>query len=94
MKNIVIVNSSLRKRNTYKLLKRIESHLSDCNVKFINIKDYEIKPCIGCENCLRKGQCSIKDQTQIVLDKLSNADGIIIGTYIFTTDIWASQSVD
>lgn len=87
MKKIVILNSSLRKKTTYNLLKKIETHFDDYNIDFINIKDYEIKPCIGCENCLRRGQCNIKDQTQIVLDKLSQADGIIIGTPVYLRQI-------
>lgn len=87
MKKIVIVNSSLRKKTMYKLLKKIENYFNGYNVEFLNINDYEIKPCNGCENCLRRGFCSINDQTQIVLDKLSQADGIIIGTPVYLRQI-------
>lgn len=87
MKKIVIVNSSIRKKTTYNLLKKIQGLLSEYEVEFLDIKDFEIKPCTGCENCLRKGQCLIKDEASVILDKISNADGIIIGTPVYLRQI-------
>lgn len=83
MKNVLIINASIRKRSTYSLLKRIESHLSHFQVEFINIKDYDIKPCTGCENCMRKGTCIIKDEAKLILEKISLADGIIFGSPVY-----------
>ena len=77
---ILIINGSYRKKNTYGLLKRIEPLLGDNEIDFINIKDYDIKPCTGCENCMRKGTCPIKDDAKTLLDKMETADGIIIGS--------------
>lgn len=83
MKKIVILNGSQRLKGTHTLLKKIEKNLDEYSVEFVNIKDYELKPCIGCENCLRKGICHINDETQQVLDKLISADGIVIGTPVY-----------
>ncbi len=87
MKKIVIINASIRKKSTYSILKRIESTLGNYNVEFLCISDYEVKPCVGCENCLRNGSCFIKDDSEKLLTKISEADGIIIGTPIYLRQI-------
>lgn len=87
MKKILIINSSMRKKSTYSLLKRIESFFDDYEVEFLNIKDFDVKPCVGCENCIRIGNCHIKDEANILLAKMSEADGIIIGTPVYLRQI-------
>lgn len=83
MKSVLIINGSIRKKSTYSLLKRIESYFDEFEVELINIKDYDIKPCTGCENCMRKGTCNIKDEANLILTKISNADGIIFGSPVY-----------
>lgn len=87
MKNVLIINGSLRKKSTYSLLKRIELLFNDFNVDFINLKDYNIKPCVGCEHCIRQGSCLIQDEGAILLAKISAADGIIIGSPVYLRQI-------
>jgi len=87
MKNVVIINGSIRKMGTFSLLKRIESLLGDCEVTFLNIKDFDIKPCIGCENCIREGTCNIKDEVNVILSRINQSDGLIIGSPIYLRHI-------
>jgi len=87
VKKILILNGSIRKKSTYSLLKRIETLLKNYDVEFINIKDSDLKPCIGCENCLTKGNCCIKDGANILLSKMSTADGIVLGTPVYLRQI-------
>ncbi len=87
MKNVLIINGSIRKKATFSLLKRIESLLDDYEVTFLNIKDFDIKPCIGCENCMREGTCNIKDEANILLTKISDSDGVIIGSPVYLRQI-------
>lgn len=87
MKKILIINSSLRKKNTFSILKRIESFFCEYEVEFININDFNIKPCIGCENCIIKGDCHLKDDANILLSKMSSADGIVIGSPVYLRQI-------
>lgn len=84
---ILLLNASLRKKNTYQLLQRVASHLDGHELDFCNINDYDIKACTGCENCMRNGTCIIKDEAHILLDKMIEADGIIIGTPIHLRQI-------
>jgi len=87
MKKILIINGSIRKHSTYSLLKRIESFFGNYDVEFINIKDYIIKPCIGCENCIRKGECNFEDDASALLLKMSSADALVIGSPVYMRQI-------
>jgi len=87
MKKIVIINGSTRKKNTYKALVNIAELLKDFEVEIINIKDYNISHCVGCENCLWHGTCNIKDEADLVLNKIKEADGIVIGTPVYLRQI-------
>jgi multimeric flavodoxin WrbA len=87
MAKILIINGSQRKKNTYGLLKRIEKEFSNDTIEFINVSEYDVKPCIGCEGCLRKGICHIQDDATKILDKMVEADGIIIGAPVYLRQI-------
>lgn len=87
MKKILILNGSMRKKNTFSLLKKIEASFEDCDCEFVNLSDYVIKPCIGCENCMRNGVCNIDDDVKALLDKMIASDGLIIGTPIYLRHI-------
>lgn len=87
MAKILIINGSQRKKNTFTVLQKISELLGDHDLEFINIKDYNVKPCAGCENCLRKGTCHIEDDASKVLEKMIEADGIIIGSPVYLRHI-------
>ena len=90
MKKIVIINSSIRRKNTYNLLQRLGKMLKAYDTEFIEIRDYKIKPCTGCENCLKNGRCLIGDDADMLLKKIEEADGIIIGTPVYLRQITGS----
>ncbi|NLY74701.1 MAG: flavodoxin family protein [Firmicutes bacterium] len=52
-------------------------------VEEIFIPDYEVRICKGCCSCLAKGKCGINDDLELLRQKLSQADGIIIGSQAF-----------
>lgn len=58
-------------------------------VEFINMMGLQIKPCTGCIACVKslmsgKGnRCALKDDFDWLLDKMLDADGIIIADPIF-----------
>lgn len=57
MPKIIAINSSKRKMNTYGVIEQVKKILNnnDINVEIINLFDYDIKSCLGCENCLIPG---------------------------------------
>lgn len=83
MKIIAINGSPKKERNTAFLLQAVLQAVENLGVEseLINLTDYNIKPCIGCNKCLRAGICSIQDDDMKMLDeKMLNADGIVFGS--------------
>jgi len=54
----------------------------------INLYDLNIKNCIGCWNCNKKGKCFIDDDFEMLMDKFKRSDVIILGTPCY----WCSVS--
>jgi multimeric flavodoxin WrbA len=55
--------------------------------KIINLNDNKIEMCRGCEMCLTKDFCPIRDDFNEVLEDIKSADGIIIGTPVYLRNI-------
>ena len=89
MKKILLINSSNRKKNTYNLLLSIEKLLrkEGFSTEIICLKDYKIDFCHGCEVCVMKGGCFVKDDVDIVLKKIIDCDGLIIGTPVYLNNM-------
>ncbi|KNF10036.1 NADPH-dependent FMN reductase RutF [Gottschalkia purinilytica] len=89
MKKVLIINSSFRKKNTYKVLKSIEDIFKgkDIEVEYLHLHEYDIKDCYGCEVCILKGMCSINDDMIKIIEKIENCDGIIISTPVYMNNL-------
>lgn len=92
---IYAINGSPRKKwNTATLLQKAldgaKSANPACNVEMINLYDLQYTGCKSCFHCKRiggqsYGRCAIKDDLQPVLEKLSEADGIVFGSPTIST---------
>lgn len=51
--------------------------------EFLRVTDYNIKPCDGCNACMKTGKCRIDDDMQAIYSKLLEANGIIFATPVF-----------
>jgi multimeric flavodoxin WrbA len=71
--------------NTYNILNNLKKQLRqrDIHVDIINLFDYDIKECTGCEQCLRGKVCIHKDHVNLLMDKLKEYDGFILSTPIY-----------
>lgn len=89
MKSVLFFNSSKRKKNTYKLLQQVEGILNNKNiaVEYIHLHDIKLEACCGCETCLRKDFCILKDDYKLILKKMVEADGIVIGAPVYLRSI-------
>ncbi|MCT4688938.1 flavodoxin family protein [Vallitalea sp.] len=88
-KKVLAINSSKRKRNTYGLLIDIKDQLKKINieVEIINLHDYNIEICTGCESCILKDKCFLDDDMDMLMNKLQQYDGIILSTPIYLNNI-------
>lgn len=86
MKKVLVINGSPRKGRTYKLLKNIADKLP-YEVEFVNLKDYNINECLGCEVCIKKDVCVIKDEAESLMKKMVEADGLVIGTPVYIENV-------
>ena len=89
MKKILLINSSSRKKNTYKLLSSIENILKDkgYETELISLSNFKIDFCKGCEVCILKGKCIVKDEANIIMKKIIESDGLIIGTPVYLNNM-------
>lgn len=85
-KIIGISGSPIKKGKTKTLLSAIMDSATEkgLDTEIINLAGMKIKNCIHCNYCLSKqkpGQyCSLKDDAQLVYEKLENADIIVLAS--------------
>jgi len=67
--------------NSFLILKHIERN-TNRDIETININDKDIKECKACYVCL-EADCSINDEFNKIIEKIINADLIIIATPVY-----------
>ena len=85
-KIIAIYGSPRRKGNTAALLKKAVEGARDSAaavVEEIVLRDLKISPCLEIYGCLQAGECAIKDDFQMVRDKILEARGLILASPVF-----------
>ena len=90
MKAIVINGSPRKKWNTDKALQRAAQGFADAGgtVETVRLYDYEYKGCVSCFACKIKnsktnGLCAYRDALRPVLEKVREADAVIVGTPVY-----------
>lgn len=86
MAKILAINGSPRKNgNTKAMLEAILKSIGEgIEKELINVSDYALKPCDSCFTCFKKnGECRIKDDMKVIVDKMLQAKAIIIGSPVY-----------
>ena len=82
MKVVGIVGSRRKRGNTFNIVDQVlkSSKDSGAEVQLINLSDYKIGPCLGCEGCRDSFKCVIKDDFNSVVSLIQEAEGIVMGS--------------
>lgn len=96
-KKIVVVNASPRKGwNTDSLLTEAAKGAESAGAEVIRFDLFRLEKYTGCISCFgckkekNKGHCIVKDGLAPVLDAIRNADGLIIGSPNYLSELTAS----
>ena len=100
MKKIIIVDGGPRKNmNTAALLQRFadgaNTSIGEIEVKTIRLYNLDYKGCMSCMACKLKGStsniCCFKDALSPVLEEISQADGLVLGSPIYFGEVTAQM---
>ncbi len=96
MKKVTAFIAGHQKRATYGAVHEFEEHLRsyadlDLDFEYVFLKDYRLENCRGCCNCFSKGEefCPIKDDRDILLQKIYDSDGVIFATPTYAFQVAA-----
>lgn len=87
---VLIFNGSPRNNGaTATVLQRIEKELKerDVEVDFYDLGNIEMSHCTGCCSCYRTGACCLSDDAEILSQKISEADGIVLGSPTYASNV-------
>ncbi len=88
---ILAICGSPRKGETFKVLNSIKEEHPDIDYEILMLKDMTLKDCHGCYTCINLGpeKCPLKDDRDLILKKMEDADGVIFATPTHTRHISA-----
>ena len=86
----VIINGSPRVGNTCEVIKQAKTNLKG-EFEEIHLAKENIPLCKGCFNCIMVGEekCPHRKMVQPIMDKISDCDGIIIGSPVYAMNVTA-----
>ena len=92
MKVLAIMGSPKGKGAGYKVVRTIEDRMKtmgDVEFEYLFLKDADLKPCIGCFNCVTKGEdrCPLKDARPAIEKKILEADGVILSSPAYVMNV-------
>ena len=85
-KKVLIISASFRPHsNSDTLAREVERGAVDAGheVEFINLKDKDIRYCLGCSSCQKIFKCVQKDDMAELLKKVKNSDVLVFATPIY-----------
>ena len=89
---IIALNGSPNENgNTATLMKWVAEGAEEkgAEIEWLQISDLNINYCHGCNSCLKTGKCVIEDDLPVILQKLKNAEGYIVGSPVYGGNVSA-----
>ena len=93
MKIVAIVGSPRLKGNTNYLVDQAldEAQKYGAETEKIVLSDYEVRPCLGHDNCASLDSCLQKDDAAWILDSFRAAEGVILATPVYYYNVSAQM---
>ena len=90
---ILAICGSPRKGNTYSALNTIKEGFPDIDFEILMLKDLQFELCRGCYACVLRGEdkCPVKDDRDMVIEKMQTADGLIAASPVYAHMITATM---
>lgn len=95
MKKVTAIIGSARKGGaTYQAVEEFEHNLKrlgELEFEYVFLSDYQLEFCRGCKVCFDRGEehCPLKDDRDVLLGKVADADGIVLATPNYTFQVSA-----
>ena len=88
---ILAICGSPRKRNTYSALNTVKENFPEIDFEILMLKDLHFELCKGCYACILRceDKCPIKDDRDMVIEKMQTADGLIAASPVYSQMITA-----
>ena len=97
---ILAIIGSLRKKNTYNVIKKIEeyhkAYTKECEYEYLFLKDTDLQQCKGCFLCISKGErfCPLNDNRDFIIQKIESADCIILASPNYSMNVnWLTKNM-
>lgn len=89
---IVAINGSHRAGKCTSDLLKVALHAAEeigAEVELMELSEFDIGYCTACNTCLRVAKCSMTDDMDQIVNKLKEADGIILGSPDYFSNVTA-----
>ena len=85
MKILGISGSPRKNGNTSYLVKEALQAAKEegFETEFISLSGLELNPCIACDMCKKESACIIVDDINEIMEKIEEADGLILGSPVY-----------
>ena len=98
---VLAIMGSPRKGDSYGVTKQVEAEMQNIGpveFEYLFLKDVNLEQCRGCFNCISRGKefCPLKDDRQLIEEKMQAADGVIFASpgYVMNVSALMKNFID
>jgi multimeric flavodoxin WrbA len=85
MKVLMLNGSPHKNGTTFRALSEVSKTLNENGIEteIITVGNQKVHGCMACGSCQKQGKCIFDDIVNQLVEKLNNADGLIVGTPVY-----------
>ncbi len=85
MKVLLINGSPHKNGTTFRALSEVASEINKNGIEteIITVGNERVSGCMACGGCVKKGRCVYDDVVNVLIDKIRESDGVVIGTPVY-----------